>query len=112
MSDKSKKERAALLFEVHRVLVAETETATADRIRLRDAVCEFVFAEQRKGTSLSRMIQVIRETIKGAGDAAAISHPETTLAPTEDLARQLVEWCIQVQRSGGPITPMGPILLS
>jgi hypothetical protein len=112
VSDKSKKERAALLFEVHRVLVAKTETATADRIRLRDAVCEFVFAEQRKGTSLSRMIQVIREILKRAEEAAAASHPETALTPTEDLARQLVEWCIQVQRSGGPITPMGPILLS
>jgi hypothetical protein len=112
MSDKGKKERAALLFEVRRILVAKTEVATNDRIRLRDAVCEFVFAEQRKGTSLSRMTQVIREILKRAEEDAVASQPETTLVPTEDLARQLVQWCVQVHRAGGTIVPMGPGPLS
>jgi hypothetical protein len=112
MSDKGKKERAALLFEVRRILVAKTETATNDRIKLRDAVCEFVFAEQRKGTSLSRMIEVIKQILKTAEEDASASQPGTGLVPTEDLARQLVEWCVQLQRAGGIIVPMGPGPLS
>lgn len=112
MSDKSKKERAALLLEVHRILVSKTEIATADRIRLRDAVGEFVFAEQTKGTSLSRMTHVIREILERSEVGSSVSQSETAPGPTEDLAHELVVWCVQDQRGGGPIVPTGPALLS
>jgi hypothetical protein len=113
MSDESKKERAALLFQVRRVLVTRTEAATADRVRLRDAVCAFVFAEQRKGISLASMVHTITELLERAEKSTASDSREKA-APnaSRDLARQLVEWCVEFFTSGTPMIPPGPALLS
>ena len=113
MSDKSKKERAALLFQVHRILVKKTEAAAADRVKLRDAVCAFVFAEQHKGTSLRGMIQTIWEILEKAEKSASVTSPKHVAPPeTRNLARQLVEWCVEFHGAGGPMIRSGPALLS
>jgi hypothetical protein len=113
MSDKSKKERAGLLFQLRKILVSKAEAAIADQTTLRDAVCQFVFSEQRRGASLASMIGTVRDILATAEkDASKASGVRGLPAASAELARKLVEWCIEFQRAGGPLIPIGPGLVS
>lgn len=85
MTEKSDNEKKVLLGELNMVLAERTEAAVADRIALRDAVCNYVEAEQARGTSLYAIILTVKEILKEA-------EPEAANVP-DQLAEQLVEWC-------------------
>jgi hypothetical protein len=76
-----------LLGELSTVLSDRTETAVADRIALRDAVCHYVEAERSRGTPLAVLIGTVNEILRQA-------EPDSYNVPDE-LAEQLVEWCRQ-----------------
>ncbi len=85
MTDQSEREYQDLLGELNAVLSDRTESAVADRIALRDAVCHYVEAEQSRGTPLAHIITTVKEILREA-------EPDSANVPDE-LAEQLVEWC-------------------
>ena len=95
------KEYDALLKHLTRVVQDKTETAVEARTELRDAVCEFVGVEQARGMPLSTVIKTVKEILakvqSGVGKA------------TDELAQQLIDWCVEFHLSKIPI---GPAIIS
>jgi hypothetical protein len=98
MTKKSQDERQALTAEVHAVLSDKTQKAISDRETLRDAVCVFVTAERVRGTTLKSLIQTVEEILRKA-ERAAESVTDATEARASALAKQLVDWCMEFQRT-------------
>jgi hypothetical protein len=98
MSDK--KEHLALLTELSTALSEKTRMAIASRIALRDAVCAYVAAETTNGVSLENLIQTVKKILRRAEKGAANT--------SDELAQQLVDWCVEFHRSAGAVVP-GPV---
>ena len=77
------------MADLDRILTDKMAVATEDRIALRDAVCEYVSAQRARGTSLKHMSQALMAVIRRAAG---------TLAATDELVRQLIGWCMRLQR--------------
>ena len=101
MTDETVKEHEQLLEHLTAALTERTEKAISDRIALRNAVCSYVAVEQSRGKSLADLIFEV-ETILRKAEAES----DTS---SEDLARQLVAWCIQFNQSIAPPTASGTL---
>ena len=90
-------ERDNLFSELTGFLSDAAEAAIAARVKLRDAVCAFVRAEEARGISLKAVIQTVKEILSAAEKNASHS--------TDDLAVQLVNWCREFYKSSRPMEP-------
>src|SRR5512141_3419784 len=97
MSDKTGKEHRALLTQLSTALSEKTKMAIASRIALRDAVCAYVVTETASGVSLESLIQSVKEILRRAEKGAA--------SASDELAQQLVDWCVEFHRSAGAEAP-------
>jgi hypothetical protein len=104
MSDNTEKEHRALLAELSAALAEKTRLATASRIALRDAVCSYVFAQTANGISLETLVKSVRDILGKA-------EKEMENA-SDDLAQQLVDWCVEFHRSAAGPAPEPVTLLS
>ena len=104
MSDKTGKEHRALLTQLGTALSEKTKTAIASRIALRDAVCAYVAAETASGVSLETLIQSVKKILRRAEKGAA--------SASDELAQQLVDWCVEFHRAAGAVVPGPAGLLS
>jgi ElaB/YqjD/DUF883 family membrane-anchored ribosome-binding protein len=99
---KTEEEYRKLLANVNNVMTSHALSATGNRIALRDAVCAYLEAEQARGTSRSRVIQILEEILRNAEQR----EPRASNASASrdgDLARQLVAWCVESRRNGGKL---------
>ena len=91
-----KNEYRVLLDEAERLLTDATHTALTDRIGLRDAVCAYFAAEQSKGSS----IDSVRRSIEAILIRAEVRVGK--LNGHEQLAKDLVDWCLDQTEPGKP----------
>jgi len=103
VTDKTGKEHRALLTQLSTVLSDRTKAAIHSRIVLRDAVCAYVAAENANGMPLVTVIQTVKEILRNAEQDASTA--------SDELAQQLIDWCIEFHRTTGAIISK-PILLS
>ena len=103
MTDKSKPEQRNLATELDRVLSDRTQAAITDRTTLRDAVCAYVDAEQLRGTSLADLIETVNEILRKAEVGVALKS-DGEADRDDELARQLVTWCLEFHRRTGSVT--------
>lgn len=87
-------EYRALLAQAERLLADSTNNALKDRIELRDAVCAYVDAEQKRGTPLSAVL----ESVEGILDRAANRLGEVD--GHQKFAKQLIDWCLELYPLG------------
>ena len=90
-------EQDKLFSELTSFLSDAAEAAIAARIKLRDAVCGFVVAEEARGISLKAVIQTVKDILSAAEKDGTKS--------TDDLALQLVNWCREFHRSTRRMEP-------
>jgi len=83
-----------LLDEAEKLLTDATNTATHDRVELRDAVCAYLVAEQTKGSS----IDSIRTSIEAILIRAEVRVGK--LDGHKELARDLLQWCLERSENG------------
>jgi hypothetical protein len=98
------KAHRALLDQLSSVLSQKTQTAITNRIALRDAVCEYVASEKINGTPLARVIEAVKAILRNAEEVASTA--------SDELAQQLVDWCVEFHRSTGLLTPVAPVIPS
>jgi hypothetical protein len=94
-------EHDALLKELTTVITGKTEAAIAARLGLRDAVCAFVAVEQARGMPLEGVITSVKGILAKVQGGVAKA--------TDELAQQLIDWCIEFHLS---ILPTGPATVS
>jgi hypothetical protein len=99
-----KKARRALLDQLSTALSEKTQTAITNRIALRDAVCEYVASEKLNGTPLAKVIETVKAILRNAEEAASTA--------SDELAQQLVDWCVEFHRAAGLLTPVAPAIPS
>lgn len=99
MKSRNEAEYRRILTELNRTLFDSTESATRDRINLRDAVCAYIAAEQARGTSLGKITQIVKDILAKAEDAATGAAAPIGLCD-DDLAQQLVDWCGEFYSAG------------
>jgi hypothetical protein len=87
-----------LFVELNNVLSEKTQTALDDRVKLRDAVCAYVAAEQARGTTLATVIRTVKEILRQAEETATTVAVETERRAKE-LAHQLTAWCVEFHRT-------------
>ena len=89
--------KASILDEKLARLFAEALGGAVDSLRdLRESVCTFVEAERARGASLDELIARVSTMLgkaRGDGPARASLTPEEAAAERE-LAREMVQWCI------------------
>lgn len=90
-------ERDDLFSERTGFLSDAAEAAIAARMKLRDAVCAFVAAEEARGMSLKTVMQTVKDILGAAEKEATKS--------TDELAVQLINWCREFHKSSRPIEP-------
>lgn len=83
-------EYSALLRQAEKLLADSTNHALKDRIELRDAVCAYLEAEQKRGTPLSTVL----ESVEGILDRAAQRLGEVD--GNKEFAQQLIDWCLEL----------------
>jgi hypothetical protein len=99
-----KKAHRALLDQLSSVLSEKTQSAITNRIALRDAVCEYVASEKLNGTPLVNVIEAVKTILRNAEKVASTA--------TDELAQQLVDWCVEFHRATGLLAPVAPPLPS
>jgi hypothetical protein len=99
-----KKAHRALLDQLGTVLSEKTQTAITNRIALRNAVCEYVASEKVNGTPLAKVIEAVKAILRNAEEAASTA--------TDELAQQLVDWCVQFHKATGQLAPVAPVIPS
>ena len=99
MSDKTEQEYRKLFEKLNQILTERTDAATGHRIKLRDAVCDYVLIEQARGTPIDRVIVAVEAILRKADNGAA-NGAEAMRLRDEALASQLVHWCIAFGTSG------------
>ena len=99
MSDKTEQEYRKLFEKLNQILTERTDAAIGHRIKLRDAVCDYVLIEQTRGIPIDRVIEAVGAILRRA-DAAAANGAEALKLRDEALASQLVYWCIAFGTSG------------
>ena len=88
-----------LLKELSAALTTRTHEATEASRQLRDAVCEYVAAEQTRGTSLDVILATVKSLLRKAEGIAGFS--------SDTMARQLMDWCLEFH-SHRAYMPPGP----
>ena len=99
-----KKARRALLDQLSTTLSQKTQTAITNRIALRDAVCEYVASEKVNGTPLTKVIETVKGILRNAEEVASTA--------SDELAQQLVDWCLEFHRAAGLLAPVAPVIPS
>ena len=94
---RSPSERDDLFSELTSFLADAAEAAIVARVKLRDAVCAFVAAEEARGMSLTTVVQTVKDILR-------VAEKDATKSPDE-LALQLVNWCREFHNSSRPIEP-------
>lgn len=93
----NKKEHEALLAEVEKLL-SDADTAIKDRVALRDAVCAYFAAERERGESLDSIVTSVEDMLDRA--EARASGRINGHDGQRELAQQLIDWCIELDRAG------------
>jgi len=101
MTDRPNEEYRTLSTEISNVLTDKTSAAILDRTTLRDAVCAYVAAERATGTTVSSVIQRVKEILRKAEEEAA-SATDATERRDDGLAQQLVVWCMEFHHTADP----------
>lgn len=96
MTDKRTKEHNALLAQLSSAIAEKADTAILSRISLRDAVCAYVAIEQARGMPLAGVTEMVKAILRKAEEGIA--------AATDELAQQLIDWCIEFH----PATALQP----
>ena len=86
-----------LLNELSNALTARTHEAAKASHELRDAVCDYVAAEQARETSLNVILSTVKQLLARAEGAAGFS--------SGSMAAQLVEWCLEFHSQRRPTPP-------
>lgn len=94
MSTSDDKTSRKLLSELSNALSARTQEAMKASQNLRDAVCEYVAAEQARGTSLKEVLATVKQLLAEAESVAGYS--------TDTMAGQLMDWCLEFHSPGAP----------
>ena len=89
---------AVLLARLTDVLAGTTEAAVAARINLRNAVCDYVTGEHARGMPIHKVIQIVKDILRKAEKSGAKA--------TDELAAQLIEWCVEFHRKVGLASPV------
>jgi hypothetical protein len=97
MKENPAETRRRLMAELVAVLADKANTAANDRVELRDAVCDYVALEHARGTPMMNVIETVKEILRNAEREAAHESPE--------LARQLVDWCLEFHPGIGCTQP-------
>lgn len=89
-------EYRALLGQAEKLLADSTNHALKDRIELRDAVCAYLEAEQKRGTPLSSVLESVEGILERAtlGLGRADGH--------QKFAQQLIDWCLELYPLADP----------
>jgi hypothetical protein len=87
-----------LLRELHFALAGQVREAEGSRGSLRDAVCAYVEIEHARGSSLAKIIQTVKDILRKAEEAASTA-TSATERRDDNLAQQLVDWCVEFHRS-------------
>ena len=90
MKDKPAAHRM-LLDAINQALSEKADAALRDRIVLRDAVCDYVSAEQARGTGLQKILHNVREMLQKPQNGAKRA--------SDELAQQIVNWCLEFHRA-------------
>ncbi|MDQ6770743.1 MAG: hypothetical protein M3Z54_12235 [Gemmatimonadota bacterium] len=98
---KTEDEYRKLLAIINSVITNHAHAATGDRIALRDAVCAYLEVEQARGTSRTRVIQILEEILRKAEEREA--RGDARVSRNSDLAKQLVAWCVESRGTGGKL---------
>ena len=90
-----------LLTELSNALSARTHEAANASQELRDAVCEYVAAEQARGTALKEVLATVKQLLAKAEILSGYS--------SDTMASQLMDWCLEFhsQRTYLPPAPDG-----
>jgi hypothetical protein len=104
VTNKTGNEHRALLTQLSSVLSERTKAAINSRIVLRDAVCAYVAAENANGMPLATVIQTVKEILRNAEQGASTA--------SDELAQQLIDWCIEFHRTTSALIPKPIVLLS
>ncbi len=88
-----------LLSELSGALTARTHEAAKASKELRDAVCEYVAAEQARGTGLKEVLVTVKQLLAKAEGIAGHS--------SDTMASQLMDWCLEFH-SGRYYVPPEP----
>ena len=92
------KDYRTLLAEAQKALANGTNEAIADRIALRDAVCDYFTAQRAKGATIGSILATVEDLLTEAtarsGDRNGIPDGH------HELARLIIDWCIQLDRTG------------
>ena len=76
-----------LHHELSLALSQRTHEAARASVGLRDAVCEYVAAEQARGTSLAAILATVKQLLAKAESAAGFA--------SDTMAVQLMDWCLE-----------------
>jgi len=93
-----------LLAELSNVLADRTHDAAKDSIDLRDAVCAYVTIEHARGTPLNGVIGTVKAILRKAEAGATQA--------SNELAQQLIEWCMEFHPGTLPKGPQSLNLIS
>lgn len=94
MSDNTEEACRALIAELNLALTDRTREATEMRGSLRDAVCDYVVVEQARGVPIDRIIKTVKGILRSAEAKASSGAPNADV-PDNELAKQLVDWCVE-----------------
>lgn len=83
----SEKNFRELLAKVEKAVAPEAQAAIDARVQLRDAVCAFLLAESRAGTSIADVTTQVDAILKSAELANSI-------LTDRGLAARLIAWCV------------------
>ena len=99
---KTEEEYRKVLASINKIVTDQVQAATADRIDLRDAVCAYLEVEQARGTTITRVIQILEEILRNAEQRAERTS-EAGANLSNELANQLVAWCVESRGTGGKL---------
>ena len=88
MADHDKKNPPPSLAQVNHALAIGTKAAIRDRISLRDAICDYLAAEQARGTPLRHITQTLIDVLKKADKDT-----------TDETTQEFVDWCMKFRLS-------------
>jgi hypothetical protein len=97
---KTEEEYRKLLTSINEIITDQVQAATADHIGLRDAVCAYLEAELARGTTLTRITQIVEEILRKTElRESRLGDPSTSR--NGDLAKRLVAWCVESRGTSG-----------
>ena len=83
-------EYRVLLAEAESLLADSTNNAIKDRIELRNAVCAYLDAEQKRGASLASVLDSVEAILfRAAGRLGEVGGHQK-------FAQQLIDWCLEL----------------